>query len=291
MKDFSLEKIKKSNRPFFIAEIGINHNGSVEIAKKIIDIAKTCGADAVKFQKRTPEICVPMGVRSSIRETPWGDITYFEYREKIEFGEKEYKEIYEYCKRKRILWSASAWDIPSIDFLEKFDVPFHKVPSPQLTNKELLEKFKKTRKPVLLSTGMSTEKEIEKSIKLFGANYPLAILHCNSGYPAKADELNLLYISKLKKRFPNYIIGYSGHEEGISASLVAATLGAEIIERHVTVDRAIWGTDQAASIEFSGLRRLVRDLHRLPIWFGDGIKRVTPTEEKVKSKLRNVNTL
>ncbi len=290
-KNFEFNEIRSSKKPFFIAEIGINHNGSVDIAKQIIDMACICNADAVKFQKRTPELCVPIEVRDRIRETPWGEMTYFDYKKKMELGLDEYKEIDDYCRRKKITWSASAWDIPSLEFLGQFNLPFYKVPSAQLTNRELLLKFKETKKPIMLSIGMSTEAEVEKAVNLFGQDYSLAILHCNSAYPAKDDELNLSYIKKLKDKYPEHIIGYSGHEEGIAASLVAATLGAKVIERHVTIDRAMWGTDQSASIEFEGLRRLARDLHKIPIWIGDGIKKVTKSEEVVKKNLRNVESL
>ncbi|MFX0087844.1 MAG: N-acetylneuraminate synthase family protein [Candidatus Hodarchaeota archaeon] len=275
---------------FFIAEIGINHNGDLDIAKKIIDIASFCNVDAVKFQKRDIEISIPMEVRDQPRETPWGIISYFEYKKKLEFGEVEYKEIEKYCKDKKILWSVSVWDIPSLEFMMNFDVPFIKIPSAQLTNKELLLATREINKPILLGTGMSTEDEIKKAIKIL-ENVPLVIMHCNSAYPAMDGDLNLSYIKKLIKLYPDHIIGYSGHEQGIAASLVAATLGAKVIERHVTIDRAMWGTDQAASIEFSGLRRIVRDTKKLPIWIGDGIKRVTESELQVKRKLRNVDTL
>jgi len=281
------DKTISEDKPvFFIAEIGINHNGSLDLAKKLIDLAVINGADAVKFQKRTPEICVPEHQRDKLRETPWGEMTYFEYKKKIEFGEEEYKEIDRYCKEKGILWTASPWDIPSFEFLEKFDVAFYKVASALITNKEMLLKIKETGKPVILSTGMSTEEEIDNAVKIFGEDYPLAILHCNSAYPAKDENLNLSYIKKLKEKYPYHIIGYSGHEEGITASVVAAALGARIIERHITLDRAMWGTDQSASIEFSGLRRLIRDLKKVDVWKGDGVKKVTEDEEKVRRKLR-----
>jgi len=280
------------NEPaYFIGEIGINHNGSLSTAKKLIDQAANLGVNAVKFQKRTPEICVPEKVRNRFRETPWGEMTYFDYKKKIEFNKEEYDIINKYCKEKGIQWSASCWDIPSLEFIEQYDVPFHKIPSAKLTDKELLEKYKSTGKTVLLSVGMSTQEEIEKAVDFFGKDYPLAILHCNSGYPAKHTELNLRYIKELRKKFPNNLIGYSGHEEGIAATIVAATLGARIIERHITLDRSMWGTDQAASLEFGGVRRIIRDLHKLPLWLGDGIKRVTPEEEKIKEKLRDKETL
>ncbi len=284
-------RISEDGRNFIIGEIGINHNGSVETAKKLIDVASMLGLDAVKFQKRTPELCVPEHQRDVPRETPWGTMSYFDYKKKIEFGEKEFDEIDAYCKSKGILWSASAWDLESLKFLEKYDLPFHKVASAKLTDRELLEEYKKTGKPVLLSTGMSTEEEIKKAVELFGEDYPLAILHCNSGYPAKDEDLNLSYITKLKESFPDKIIGYSGHEQGITASIIAASLGSKIIERHITLDRTMWGTDHAASLEFEGIRRLVRDVHKVDKWLGHGRKEVTETELEVKKKLRDKETL
>ena len=290
-------KVRISNRiinedspVFFIAEIGINHNGSLEMAKEIIDLAVACKVDAVKFQKRTPELCVPEAYKDRIVETPWGMITYLEYRKKVEFGEGEYQEIARYCGEKNIIWLASAWDLPSVDFLEKYDVPCHKIASGQLTNLELLEKVKRLKKPIILSTGMSTEEEIGRAVQLLEGT-DLILLHCNSTYPAADDELNLSYIPVMKQKYPDAIIGYSGHEKGISASLVAANLGARVIERHVTSDRALWGSDQGASIEYQGLRRLVRDLKNLPKWLGDGQKRVYESEKKLREKLRNTNTL
>jgi N-acetylneuraminate synthase len=275
---------------FFIAEIGINHNGSLELAKEIIDLTVACKADAVKFQKRTPELCVPEKYKDRIVETPWGVMTYIEYRRKVEFGEAEYQEIARYCQEKNVIWFASAWDLPSVDFLEKYNVPCHKIASGQLTNMELLEKVKQLGKPIILSTGMSTEEEIDNAVQLLKGT-DLILLHCNSSYPAADNELNLNYIPRLKQKYPELIIGYSGHERGITASLVAANLGAKVIERHVTSDRAMWGSDQGASIEYPGLRRLIRDLRNLPYWLGDGKKRVYESEIKLREKLRNKNTL
>lgn len=285
------EKIISDTSPvFFVAEIGINHNGSLENAKKLIDMAYLCGVDAVKFQKRTPEICVPEHKKQQIYETPWGDIPYIEYKKKVEFGEKEYREIDTYCKNKNMLWFASPWDIPSVDFLENFNVPCYKIASAKLTDRELLEKIRDLKKPIFLSLGMSTEEEIQKAIEIL-KNNDLILMHSNSTYPAPDADLNLNYIKTLKKKNPEYIIGYSGHELGISASLIAVQLGAKVIERHITLDRAMWGSDQAASIEFSGLRRLIRDISKLEIWKGDGIKRVTESELRIRDKLRNKNTL
>ena len=188
------------------------------------------------------------------------------------------------------IWFASPWDIPSVDFLEKFNIPCYKIASAKLTDRELLEKISKLNKPIFLSIGMSTEGEIEKAVNILNDN-KLVLLHCNSSYPAPDEDLNLSYIQKLKKKYPDHIIGYSGHEYGITASIIAAQMGAKVIERHITLDRAMWGSDQAASIEFSGLRRLIRDLKKIEIWGGDGIKRVTKLEQIVRDKLRDKNTL
>jgi len=287
---FKNKVISDKSPIFFIAELGINHIGSIETAKKLIDLAYLCNVDAVKFQKRTPDICVPEHKKNLIYETPWGDIPYIEYKKKIEFEYEEYKEIDRYCKEKEIIWFASPWDIPSVDFLEKFDVPCYKIASAKLTDRKLLEKVGQLNKPIFLSLGMSTEEEIEKAINIL-KDKDLILLHCNSSYPSHDDELNLNYIKTLKKKNPNNIIGYSGHELGISASLIAAQLGAKVIERHITLDRAMWGSDQAASLEFSGLRRLVRDLKKLNDWKGNGIKQVYNSEKKVREKLRDKNTL
>ena len=233
------------------------------------------------FQKKKKKV---------IYETPWGDIPYLEYKKKVEFEEEEYKEInrYIYDNSKNIIWFASPWDLPSVDFLERFNIPCYKIASAKLTDRELLEKISKLNKPIFLSVGMSTEEEIEKAINILNDN-ELVLLHCNSCYPD--TDLNLNYIRKLKTKYPDHIIGYSGHEYGITASIIAAQIGAKVIERHITLDRAMWGSDQAASLEFSGLRRLVRDLRKITLWEGDGIKKVTKGEIVVRDKLRNINTL
>jgi sialic acid synthase SpsE/CMP-N-acetylneuraminic acid synthetase len=287
--DFRIPTVPFLEHIFFIAEIGINHNGSMENAKKLIDMAVKCGADAVKFQKRVPELCVPEWKKDQIRQTPWGKIPYLEYKKKIEFGGSEYRQIDEYCKQKNIPWFASPWDVPSAEFLEQFNIPYYKIASAKLTDRRLLETVRDFGKLVFLSTGMSTEAEIRKAVEILGEN--TIILHCNSSYPAPDKELNLNYIKTLQNQFPEHIIGYSGHEFGISASLIAAELGAKVIERHITLDRAMWGSDQSASIEFSGLRRLIRNLRKLEKWKGDGIKRITEKEQKAREKLRNVKSL
>lgn len=270
---------------FFIAEIGINHNGSIEIAKKLIDMASLSNCDAVKFQKRTPELCVPEHKKNDPKNTPWGRMTYLEYKKRIEFNREQYEIIDSYCKKKNIIWFASPWDIPSIDFLEEFDVPCYKIASAMLTNKELLKKIRDKGKPVMLSTGMSNLSEVDKAVRLLD-DVPLVIMQCNSSYPSKDMELNLRVIEKYKKRYPRHIIGYSGHEKGYTASLVAAVLGARVIERHITLDRTMWGSDQAASLELSGLNRLTRDLSILPLWLGDGEKKIYKSEIAIREKLR-----
>jgi N-acetylneuraminate synthase len=274
--------IGKGKPVFIIAEIGINHNGSLDIAKKLIDVAKAADCDAVKFQKRTPEICVPENVRDRIRETPWGEMTYFEYKKRIEFGKKEYDEIDGYCRDRNILWTASAWDEQSVDFLESYDIPFHKVPSAHLTNDNLLKKM--MGRPIILSTGMSTMKQIEHAVSLLDEN-KLVLLHCNSSYPVSLDEINLNVIKTFQQKF-SCPIGYSGHETGIFPSVAAAFLGATVIERHITLDRAMWGTDQAASLEPEGLHRMVRDIRNIPKILGDGKKRVYESEKTIIEKLR-----
>ena len=285
--DFKIgnKRISKNGPVFFIAEIGINHNGDIETAKDLIDLASFCKCDAVKFQKRTPELCVPENQKNNLKETPWGRMTYFDYKKKMEFDEESYKIINRYCNKKDMLWFASPWDIPSVDFLEEFNIPCYKIPSALLTERKLLEKVREVGKPVLLSTGMSTLAEIDNAVNIL-SDTPLVIMHCNSSYPADASELNLRAIHMYQKKYPNHIIGYSGHEKGYSASLVAAVLGARVIERHITLDRTMWGSDQAASLELDGLRRIVRDLSHLPEWFGDGKKRVYESELPIREKLR-----
>jgi N-acetylneuraminate synthase len=290
MTDFKIgnKKISKTDPVFFIAEIGINHNGSVDIAKELIDLASFCKCGAVKFQKRTPELCVPENQKNAIKDTPWGKMTYLEYRKKMEFGKPEYELIDSYCKKKGIAWLASPWDIPSVDFLEEFNIPCYKIPSAMLTNRSLLKRIKKTGKPILLSTGMSTLSEIDETVNFLGS-VPLVIMHCNSSYPSEASELNLNVIKMYQEKYANQIVGYSGHEKGYAASLVAAVLGAKVIERHITLDRTMWGSDQAASLELDGLRRLVRDLSLLPEWLGDGKKKIYPSEIFIREKLRQCN--
>ncbi|MFZ2324935.1 MAG: N-acetylneuraminate synthase family protein [Ignavibacteriaceae bacterium] len=272
---------------FIVGEIGINHNGNVDIAKKIIAGAKHAGCDAVKFQKRTPEICTPKDQWNIERDTPWGRMTYIEYRHKVEFGEKEYVEIDKYCKEIGILWFASCWDEPSIDFIEQFNPPLYKTASAALTDFPLLEKHKKLNKPIMISTGMSTMDEIEKATS-FMDQENIMVAHATSAYPCKNEELNLRMIETLKIKYPKIPIGYSGHEVGLAPTWAAVALGASFVERHITLDRAMWGTDQAASVEVGGMERLVSNIRDIENSLGDGIKKVYESEKGQIQKLRRV---
>lgn len=281
---------------YVIAEIGINHNGSVELAKQLIKGAKDAGADAVKFQKRSPELCVPKEQWNVERDTPWGRIRYIDYRRKVEFGVDEYAEIDGYCKALGIAWTASCWDEPSVDFIEQFAPPFYKMASASLTDLPLLRKARATGRPLMISTGMSTMEEIVTAVHAVGTHDAggqpkLLIAHATSTYPCKVEELNLKMIETLKRCYPEVPIGYSGHETGLAPSLAAVAMGATFIERHVTLDRAMWGTDQAASVELVGFERLVRDLRDIQQALGDGVKRVYDSELGARSKLRRVHAV
>lgn len=284
------------NEPvYLIAEIGINHNGSVELAKELISKAKHAGADAVKFQKRTPEICVPKDQWSIERDTPWGRMTYIDYRRRVEFGIDEYAEIDLYCRSLEIDWTASCWDEEAVDFMEQFDPPFYKMASASLTDIPLLKKARDTGRPLMISTGMSTMEEIEAAVDAVGVSNSggrpnLMIAHSTSTYPCHVDELNLLMIRTLQNRYPRTPIGYSGHETGLAPTMAAVALGACFVERHVTLDRAMWGTDQAASVEMVGFERLARDIKDIQRSLGDGIKRVYDSELSSRQKLRRVQT-
>jgi len=270
-----------------IAEIGINHNGSLEIAKKLIDVAVLSGCDSVKFQKRNPDVCVPEDQKTKLRETPWGTMTYLEYKYKVEFNKDEYDEIDRYCKEKDIKWSASPWDIDSLNFLSQYDLPYIKIPSAMLTNNELLSKAVSTKKKIILSTGMSTEKEIDSAVELLSknGNTNFCLLHCNSQYPAPLEELNLSAIQTLKAKY-GCEVGYSGHEFRLGTSVAAVYLGATIIERHITLDRTMWGTDHLSSIEPQGLIKLVKGIRELELSFGDGQLNCTAGELEIAKKLR-----
>jgi len=274
---------------FVIAEIGINHNGSLEVARKLIDGAVLAGADAVKFQKRTPELCVPREQWTLERETPWGRMTYIDYRRKVELGEREFEVIDRHCRERGILWFASAWDEAAVDFLERFDPPAYKAASASLTDHDLLRRMKATGRPLFLSTGMSTLDEIRAGVAAAGRDQ-LLIAHATSTYPCPVGELNLRMLDTLKAMYPDCPIGYSGHETGLAPTWAAVTLGATFIERHVTLDRAMWGSDQAASVEIGGLLRLVANIRDIERALGDGVKRVYAGELPQIEKLRRVKT-
>jgi N-acetylneuraminate synthase len=273
---------------YIIAEVGINHNGDIEIAKKIIDAAVHAGANAVKFQKRTPAVSTPPEQQTQMRETPWGYITYLDYRYKVEFNEEQYREIDRYCREKKIEWMVSVWDEPSVDFMEKFETPGYKIPSASLTDHNLLKYVRKTGKPILISTGMSTMEQIHRGVDIVG-NENLIIMHCTSTYPCEPRELNLKMIETLRNEFPNNPIGYSGHEVGLVPSAVAVALGASSLERHITLDRAMWGSDQAASVEPWGFETLVKYIRVTEASLGDGVKKVYESEKPSMIRLRRIN--
>lgn len=273
---------------YVIAEIGLNHNGEVDIAKRLIDVAAEAGADAVKFQKRTPEIATPEHMRDVPRETPWGTMSYLDYRRRVEFGRDEYLEVGAYAAERGLDWFASPWDVPSVEFLEDLDVVAHKVASACLTDTELLEALRDTGKPIILSTGMSTIEQIDQAISVLGTDR-LVLLHATSTYPMEPEEANLRMIPALRDRYPGVPVGYSGHERGLQISLAAVALGAQAVERHITLDRTMWGSDHAASLEPTGLQHLVRDIRVIEEALGDGIKRVFPGEMAPMAKLRRVS--
>ena len=272
---------------YFAAEIGINHNGSVDLAKMLIDTAQRMGCDAVKFQKRDPELCVPPEQREVMRETPWGYISYLEYRHKVEFGPDQYREIDAHCRKHGVTWFASCWDVLSVDFMEEFAPPCYKSPSAALTDESLLRRVQSTGRPLILSTGMSTMQQIEEAVRLLGTDH-LIIAHSTSTYPCPAEELNLRMIPTLRETF-SCPIGYSGHEVGLPTTIAAVAMGACYVERHVTLDRAMWGSDQAASVEPGGLERLIKYTRTLENALGDGVKRVYPSEMTARRRLRRTD--
>jgi N-acetylneuraminate synthase len=283
------------DRTYIIGEIGINHQGDLSIAKRLIDIAAAAGCDAVKFQKRNPDICVPEEQKNKPRTWQGEEMTYLEYKYKVEFGEEEYDEIDDYCKKQGIAWSASPWDMDSLKFLERYDIPFIKVPSAMITNLELLEGCVRTGKRVIFSTGMSTPDEIEAAVNTLRIakdlyvslkDHKIGLLHCNSTYPAPINELNLSAIQTLQKKYPDFEIGYSGHEMTLGTTVSSVLLGASIIERHITLDRNMEGSDHSASVTPWGLFKLVSGIRELEAAYGDGVIKVTESEIPVRKKLR-----
>lgn len=273
---------------YVIAEVGINHNGYLDVAKKIIDAAVHAGADAVKFQKRIPDVATPPEQQNQMRETPWGYITYLDYRHKVEFNKEQYREIDRYCRERKIDWMVSVWDEGSVDFMESFDTPAYKVPSASLTDHKLLKYVRRTGRSMIISSGMSTMDQIRRGVDAIGEDN-LIIMHCTSTYPCEPEELNLKMIETLRQEFPNIPIGYSGHEVGLVPSAIAVALGASSVERHITLDRAMWGSDQAASVEPQGFERLVKYIRVTEAALGDGVKKVYESEKPSRMRLRRVN--
>ena len=271
-------------KTYVIGEIGINHNGCLETVEKLVETSKLAGFDAVKFQKRNPNICVPENQKLKIKETPWGKISYLQYKHKLEFSRTEYDQINFLCKAKNIDWSASPWDIDSAEFLLKYNLPWIKIASASITNLPLLEYCSQNYSKILMSTGMSTEQEIEKAYEILSKNNnEIVVLHCNSEYPTPPENVNLNYIKTLQSKFPSSVIGYSGHEYGLTTTICAAALGAKYIERHITLDKTMWGSDQMVSIEPHGMFKLIRGIREIEMATGTKVKKFT-NEEKEKRK-------
>ena len=285
---FGERLVGDGQRAYVIAEMGVNHNSELDVAKKMIEAAAHAGADAVKFQKRTPLKCTPPEQQTQMRDTPWGYISYLDYRYKVEFEFEQYQQNDSICHALGIAWLASVWDEQSVDFLEQFETPAYKVPSASLTDINLLKHVRQSGKPIIISTGMSTKDEILRGVDAVGLEN-LVIMHCTSAYPCEPEELNLRMIETLRTAFPNTPIGYSGHEVGLVPSAVAVALGACLVERHFTLDRAMWGSDQAASVEPSGFEKLVRYIRVVEVGLGDGVKKVYLSEMSSLKKLRRVH--
>jgi N-acetylneuraminate synthase len=286
MQSSFFKNISESTKPYLIAEIGINHNGDVSIAKKLIDAANACGWDCVKFQKRTPEICVPDDQKMIKRDTPWGEMTYLDYKKKIEFEKHEYDIIDRYCNEKPIPWTVSIWDIPSLNFISNYDVPFIKIPSAHITNLQLLKESAQNGIPCIISTGMSDWSMVDECVNIFEKHSsPYALLHTNSTYPAPHSELNLNVMSAIKRRY-GCTVGYSGHEYDLEPSVIAVALGADIIERHITLSHDMWGTDQQSSLEVHAMDLLRKRINDIKSMLGDSKKIITKSETEIAKKLR-----
>lgn len=280
------KQLLEMKEPYLIAEIGINHNGDINIAKKLIDAVNACGWHCAKFQKRNPNVCVPEHQKQIKRNTPWGEMTYIDYKYKVEFGKDEYDNIDKYCYEKLLSWTVSVWDLESLDFIQNYDVPFIKIPSAHITNRELLTESAKLKIPIIISTGMSNLEMIDSAVEILEkekAEY--AVLHCNSTYPAPHNELNLNVIPAMKNRY-GCIVGYSGHEFGLEPSVLAVALGAQIIERHITLDHNMWGTDHKSSLEVHGMDILRRRMKDVTIILGSSDKVITESEKEIMEKLR-----
>lgn len=275
----------KFDKAYIIGEIGINHNGDIDIAKRLIDIASCAGFNAVKFQKRDPDICVPEEQKNKLRDTPWGKMTYIDYKKKLEFGKREFNEIAKHCKARKIDWSASPWDLNSVDFLANYKLPWVKIASASITDLELVRYCSITFPRVIFSTGMSTEEQIDialENILRYRAPEDVVILHCNSSYPSPIEDLNLNYLRTLKSTYKNINIGYSGHEYGLTPTISTIAMGAKCIERHITLDKGMWGSDQSCSIEPHAMFKLVRGVRELELALG-GYNKVVTADELAKA--------
>lgn len=276
----------KLKAPYLVGELGINHNGDLQIAKKLIDAVFSCNWHCAKFQKRNPDVCVPEKQKNVMRDTPWGKITYLEYKRKVEFGKEEYDYIDKYCSEKPVDWTASVWDMDSLNFILQYEVPFIKIPSAMLVNTELLIEAAKSKKTLIVSTGMSTLKEVDKAMKIiekYGA-MPV-IMHTNSSYPTPTDELNLRLIPFLRKRY-GCVIGYSGHETSLEPTVVAVALGAVVVERHITLSHEMWGTDHKSSLIVLAMDMLARRIKDINVMLGSEEKIVTKSEIPIRERLR-----
>lgn len=277
---------ENKNEIYLIGEIGINHNGDMQIAKKLIDAVNACGWNCAKFQKRSPDICVPEKQKNIIRDTPWGKMTYLNYKHKIEFGKQEYDYISNYCNEKPLDWTASVWDMKSLEFVLQYDVPFIKIPSAMITDIDLLKELSTSGVRVIISTGMSTLEEVDLAVNtLLKGNSEPIIMHTNSSYPTPPEEINLKMIPFLKERY-NCIIGYSGHESNLTPTTIAVALGAQVIERHITISHDMWGTDQKASLEIMAMDMLRKRIGEINSIMGSGEKTVTISEIPIREKLR-----
>ncbi len=277
---------KNLKQPYLIGEIGINHNGDVQIAKRLMDAVYACQWDCAKFQKRTPDLAVPEHQKSEPRDTPWGRMSYLEYKHRVEFGPEEYTTLDRYAREKPIDWTASVWDLPSLEFLMRFDTPFIKIASAKLTDLELVKACAQSKRPLVMSTGMSTLEEVDQAYNLvLKHGVEPVLMHTNSSYPTPRAELNLNLIPFLKKRY-NCVVGYSGHEGDLEPTVIAISLGAKVIERHITLSHDMWGTDQKASLTVIAMSMLYNRSKDVDVMLGSADKVVTPSELSVRDKLR-----
>tara|TARA_B100000085_G_C18552025_1_gene516291 strand:- start:1577 stop:2425 length:849 start_codon:yes stop_codon:yes gene_type:complete len=277
---------KELNRPYLIGEIGINHNGDLQITKKLIDAVSACSWDCAKFQKRDPDVCVPDHQKDVLRDTPWGRIKYIDYKHKVEFQKQQYDYIDQYCKLKPVDWSASVWDLNSLEFLMQYELPFIKIPSAMTTNETLVAETAKTGRPIIMSTGMCELNEVDDAVNnVLKYNNNLVLMHTNSSYPTPKEEINLNLIPFLRERY-DCPVGYSGHEEDLEPTVIAVALGATVVERHITLSHDMWGTDQKSSLEVMAmdiLHKRVKDVNTI---LGSATKTVTESEIPIRKKLR-----